>query len=189
MDQPTPNHPTPDYKTLYPWAPTNLLEETSEFTTHESIVLYRKSESCHKSRIFGREHEKFVRIVPCRVDELVYYDESSDSEGQFCFIYSTIFKKLSLRLPFANFERALLTEINVAPAQLHPNCWAFVRAFSILCHHFDHLPSVDVLLYFFEAKSLGKKLWVSFNGVAGRVLLTLYKGFKGKFFKICCSKK
>ena len=51
---------------------------------------------------------------------------------------------------------------------------------------------MDVFLYFFEAKNLGKKLWMSFNEVAGRVLLSLfqksYKGFKGKFFKICCSK-
>jgi len=34
---------------------------------------------------------------------------------------------------------------------------------------------VDVFLYFFEAKSPGKKLWVSFNGVVGRVLLTLFQ--------------
>jgi len=102
-------------------SPSNLLKETSEFTTHENIVLYRKSESCHKSRIFGREHEKFVRVVPGRVDEPVCCDESSNSEGPFCFIYSTILKKLSLRLPFTSFERALLTEINVALAQLHPN--------------------------------------------------------------------
>jgi len=51
---------------------------------------------------------------------------------------------------------------------------------------------VDVFLYFFEAKSPGKKLWVSFNGATRRVSLTLfqqsYKGFKGKFFKIRCSK-
>ena len=37
-------------------------------------------------------------------------------------------------------------------------------------------------------RSPGKKLWMSFNGVAGRVVLFLfqqsYKGFKGKFFKI-----
>jgi len=49
---------------------------------------------------------------------------------------------------------------------------------------------LDVFLHFFEAKNLGKNLWVSFNGVAGRVLLTLfqqsYKGFKGKFFRVCC---
>ena len=83
---------------------------------------------------------------------------------------------------------ALLTEINVALAQLHPNSWAF----AILCNHLGHTPSVDVFLYFFEAKSPGKKLWMSINGVVGRVLLTLfqqsYKGFKGKFFKICCNK-
>ena len=40
-------------------------------------------------------------------------------------------------------------------------------------------------------KSPGKKLSVSFSGVAGRVLLTLfqqsYKGFEGKFFKVCCN--
>jgi len=50
---------------------------------------------------------------------------------------------------------------------------------------------VDVFLYFFEAKNPGKRLWLSFNGVVGRVLLTLfqqsYKGFRKKFFKVCCS--
>ena len=57
---------------------------------------------------------------------------------------------------------------------------------------FGHTPSVNVFLHFFEAKSLGKKLWMSVNGFVGRVLLSLfqqsYKGFKGKFFKIRCSK-
>ena len=155
-------------------------------------MLYRKSQSCHKSRIFGREHDKFVKVVPCWGNEPICCDESPDSEGPFWFIYSTLFKKLFLRLPFASFERALLTDMNVALAQLYPNSWAFVRVFSILCHHFGHLPLVDVFLYFFEAKSPGQKLWVSFNGVAGRVLLALfqesYKGFKGKFFKIRCNK-
>jgi len=54
-------------------------------------------------------------------------------------------------------------------------------------------PSVDLFLYFFKAKSPGKNLWVSFNGVVGRVLLTLfwqsYKDFKGKFFKVWCNKR
>jgi len=67
-----------------------------------------------------------------------------------------------------------------------------VQAFAILYNHFGHTPSVDVFLFFFEVKNLGKRLWMSFNRVAGRVLLTLfqqsYKGFKKKFFKICCSK-
>ena len=115
-------------------------------------------------------------------------DDRADPEEPFFFMYATVFKRLKLRLSFTGFERALLTEINVVPAQLHPNSWAF----AILCNHLGHTPSVDVFLYFFEAKSPGKKLWMSFNRVVGRVLLTLfqlfYKGFKGKFFKICCSK-
>jgi len=129
-----------------------------------------------------------VNVVACREGEPVCADESSDLEGPFCFIYSTIFRRLGLRLPFTPFERALLTEVNVAPAQLHPNSWAFVRAFAILCHSLGHTPSMDAFLFFFEAKSPGKKLWVSFNSVAGRVLLTLfqqsYKGFKKNFFKV-----
>jgi len=64
-----------------------------------------------------------------------------------------------------------------------------MKAFAILCNHFGHPPSVNVFLHFFEAKSPGKNLWVSFSGVAGRVLLTLfqqsYKSFRGKFFRVC----
>ena len=60
-----------------------------------------------------------------------------------------------------------------------------------MCNHFSHTPSVDIFLYFFEAKNPDKRLWLSFNGVVGRVLLTLfqqsYKGFRKKFFKVCCS--
>jgi len=61
----------------------------------------------------------------------------------------------------------------------------------ILCCSLGLTPSVDVFLYFFEVKDPGKKLWVSLNGVAGRVLLTLfqhsYKGFKKNFFKVRCN--
>jgi len=102
-------------------------------------------------------------------------------------------KRVLFRLPLFNFEKELLTEINVAPAQLHPNSWAFVRGFSILCTHFGLLPFVELFLYFFDAKRLGRQLWVSFNGVTGRALLSLfqqsYKGFKDKFLKVHCNKR
>jgi len=102
-----------------------------------------------------------------------------------------VFKRIGMRLPFSRFERELLTEINVAPAQLHPNGWAFVKAFEILCGFLGHAPSVDIFLHFFEVKKQGKSLWVSLSGISGRVLLTLFQqsfmGWKGKFFKVCCS--
>ena len=104
-----------DYKSMHRWAPNNLLEETSSFTSFASIATYRKKQDCHKSRVFGKEHDKFVRVVPCRIGEPVCSDESSDPEGPFCFIYSNVFRRLSLRLPFTPFEQALLPEVNVAP--------------------------------------------------------------------------
>jgi len=91
------------------------------------------------------------------VGEPVCADERANNGEPFFFLYATVFKWVKLCLPLTGFERALLTEINVAPAQLHPNNWAFLRVFGILCNHFGHTPFVDVFLYFFEAKSPGKK--------------------------------
>jgi len=183
-----PPPPASFYESLYRWAPTDLLGETSTFTTLKSIATYRKRQSCHPSRVFGKDHDKFVRMVACCVGELVCADEASDPEGPFCFVYSTLFRRLGFRLLFTSFERTLLTELNVSPSQLHPNSWAFVRAFAIFYCSLGLTPSVEVFLYFFEAKDSGKKLWVSLNGVAGRVLLTLfqqsYKGFKKNIFKV-----
>ena len=51
------------YKSLYRWAPTALLNETSIFTSLESITAYRKKQTCHKSPVFGKDHDKFVRMV------------------------------------------------------------------------------------------------------------------------------
>jgi len=57
MDQQTSN-----YKTLYPWASSDLLKETSDFTTRESIVSYRKSETSHKNSIFSKSTTNSWRL-------------------------------------------------------------------------------------------------------------------------------
>ena len=102
-----------------------------------------------------------------------------------------MFQRVEQRLPFTSFERELLTQVNVAPAQLYPNSWAFIKAFGILFSYFECYPSVDAFLHFFEAMSPGKYLWVSFSGIAGRIILSLfqqsYKGFREKFFRVCSS--
>ena len=118
-------------------------------------------------------------------------DERDNNGVPFFYFYQVVFKRIGVRLPFSKFERELLTEINIAPALLHPNGWAFVKAFDILCGYFGCTPSVDIFLHFFEVKKQGKSLWVSLSNIPGRVLLTLFqqsfKGGKGKFFKVCCS--
>jgi len=189
----TTSNPRPkvDYRAFYPWASENLFVETSALTSSKDVMKHREDEVAYMLRVFEQECDAYVSVQPCVLGEPVCADERANDGKPFFFLYATIFKRIKLRFSLTGFERALLTEINVAPAQLHPNCLAFMTAFAILYNHFGHTPSVDIFLYFIEAKSLGKKLRVSFNGVAGRVLLSLfqqsYKGFKGKFFRVCCT--
>ena len=138
---------------------------------------------------FHKQHDSKVAVLPCLPDEPVCADDKGSNDELFCFIYTTVFKKVKLRLPFTRFERELLIELNISPAQLHPNSWAFIRAFQILCAHLLLPASVDVFLFLFEAKNPGHRLWVSLNGIAGRSIFSIfqqsYKDWKGKFVKMC----
>ena len=107
-------------------------------------------------------------------DVPVCADDKGNNGELFCFIYTTLFKKVKLRFPFTRFERELLTELDIAAALLHPNSWAFVRAFQIMCAHLGLPASVDVFLFLFEAKHPGDRLWVSLNGIAGRSILSIF---------------
>ena len=142
-------------------------------------------------RAFGKRHNDDIAVLPCTLGEPVCGDERANNGVPFFYFYQVVFKRIGMRLPFSRFERELLTEINIAPAQLHPNGWAFVKAFGVLCGFFGCTPSVDIFLHFFEVKKQGKSLWVSLSNILGRVLLSLFqqsfKGWKGKFFKVCCS--
>jgi len=148
--------------------------------------------SVYQHRSFARRDDVDIFVRPCTPGEPVCGDERSNNGVPFFYFYQTVFKHIGMRLPFSGFKRELLTEINVAPAQLHPNNWAFVKAFGILCGYFGQPPLVDIFLHFFEVKKHGKSLWVSFNSITGRVILSVfqqsYKGWKGKFFKVCFSK-
>ena len=142
--------PPKDYKELYPWATSTLLKETSSINTELGVHRLRKGDQPDLS--FHKEHDSKVAVLPCFPGEPVCADDKGSNGELFCFIYTTVFKKVKLRLPFTRFERELLTELNIAPAQLHPNSWAFIRAFQILCAHLLLPASVDVFLFLFEAK-------------------------------------
>ena len=161
-------------------------------TTFKDLEDHRGDPHLYNFNAFYRTHDAHISVRPGRPGEPVCVDDRPRKGKPFFFMYQTVFKRIGVRLPFTPFERELLTEINTAPAQLHPNSWAFVRAFQILCGYLGIPPSVDVFLHFFEVKKQGKSFWVSFSGIAGRILLSLfqnsYKNWKGKFFRVCCAK-
>jgi len=170
---------------VYKWAPLHLLAETSTQLPDDHLTILLSSDSDEPTCALDREDDSHLDVcIPPR-DMPICTDDRANNGVPFTFIYSAIFKRLRLLLPFTFFEKDLLTELNVAPCQLHPN--AFIRAFEILCNHFGHPPSI-VFLHFFEAKNPGDRSWVSLNGVSGRVILGLYqqsfKDWKGRFYMI-----
>jgi len=170
----TANPPPPrvNYKALYPWAPDELLAEYSSLTSLKDWRDHVGDPSVYQFNAFARRHDAYISVRPCNPGEPVCVDDRSNNGVPFFFFYQTVFKRIGMRFPFSGFERELLTEINVAPAQLHPNSWAFVKAFGILCGYFGQPPSVDIFLHFFEVKKQGKSLWVSFSGIVGRILVS-----------------
>jgi len=170
------------YDSQYPWAPLNLKRECTGFCTERRIQTLREKQALCK------DDENDVVVGLCELDEPVCRDGTLLPLQTFTFVYVTLFERLGFRLPFNDFEKGLLTALNVVPAQLHPNSWAFVRAFHILCSGLGIRPTPNMFLYFFELKNSSKLLWTSLNGVSGRALFALYqssyKGFKGAFIKI-----
>ena len=150
-------------KDLYPWASSELLDECSCLLSTRAIREH-KGESCsYDHRAFARRHDDDIAVLPCTLGEPVCGDERANEGVPFFYFYQVVFKTIGVRLPFSWFEKELLTEINVAPAQLYPNSWAFVKAFDILFGFLGCAPSVDLFLHFFEVKRQRHNLWVTLS--------------------------
>jgi len=106
----------------------------------------------------------------------------------FTYVYEFLFKEYQINFSLSDFEAGMLTIMNIAPSQLHPNSWAFLKCFEILCGHLGFEPLVSVFMYFYQVK-FGKFVgWVSLSAAYDGSLFTLYnsscKHFKIKFFKL-----
>jgi len=147
-----------NYRDLYSWAPVELLDECSSLVSTKAWRDHIGEPVTYDHRAFGKRHDNDIVVLPCTLGEPVCGDTRANNGVPFFYFYQVVFKRIGMRLPFSRFERELLTEINIAPAQLHPNGWAFVKAFGVLCGFFGCTPSVDIFLHFFEVKKQGKSL-------------------------------
>jgi hypothetical protein len=64
-------------------------------------------------------------------------------------MYQIAFDEFGYRLPFTDFEVAVLDHLHVAPSQLHPNSLAFFRAFEIVTTYFSIVPTLELFFYAF----------------------------------------
>ncbi|MED6126675.1 hypothetical protein PIB30_080683 [Stylosanthes scabra] len=59
----------------------------------------------------------------------------------FLWVYSELFTRLGVRLPFTEFQREVLSRCRVAASKLHLNGWGFLHTFKRVCLHFGFRPS------------------------------------------------
>ena len=127
-----------------------------------------------------------LAVQTCRSDDLPFLRIVS-GPLPFFTLYRCLFEVLGVILPLIAFKCALLEHLNVAPSKLHPNSWAMVRAFEILCPFFNVRPSVSVILFFFQIKLLGKIGWVSLNNVSKKLFefeSNVFHHIKDHLFKV-----
>jgi len=55
----------------------------------------------------------------------------------------------------------VLCALNVAPTQLHPNSWAYLQAFRVLCQSLYLEPSPYAFLYFYDTRPHQPTTWLS----------------------------
>ncbi|RDX97495.1 hypothetical protein CR513_19733, partial [Mucuna pruriens] len=152
-----------------------------------SSILTRSSALLGIAKAICQRGPWSVCVSPCRHRESV--STASLTEGKPCFyLYDTLHSKLGIKLPFTHFEQAILQVLNVAPSQLHPNSWAFVRAFELLCEDLGKAPTLGVFFWLFTVKKTDKVGWTSLCSRPKRKLfkpfLESYNSFKTRFFKV-----
>ncbi|MED6224679.1 hypothetical protein PIB30_086396 [Stylosanthes scabra] len=126
-----------------------------------------------------------LEILPCNDDDRICH---RCKDWDYFLMYCCVFIELKLKLPFTSFECGVLTQMRCAPSQLHPNSWAFVRAFEVLMEFLEVNPSLEVFFALFQAKGVKKGKLINLNSILGRQLFSAYrssfKEFKEMFIKV-----
>ena len=165
------------------WVDPKVCEVSSFFYTDTSVAEFLNDVPVLKASA----EESLLAFGPCSLEDSVYRERSS-TEPPLFFMYSCLFADLHVSLPFDAFIAEVLRELNMAPTQLHPNSWASMQAFRIVCQTFGVRPLPSCFLHFCASHPAEVVGWHSIVSRAGSVLFKAftasYKNFKDKFFKV-----
>ena len=133
------------------------------------------------------EHSSFFSVVPCSSTESVCLGRSGIGPP-FFYMYTCLFADLHVSLPFDKFIMDVLRALYVASTQIHPNTWASIQAFRLLCDVMRLHPSPFSFLSYYTSHPAQPVSWHSLIGQSGSVLfnsfVVSYKIFKESFVKV-----
>ncbi|KAK7268865.1 hypothetical protein RIF29_21574 [Crotalaria pallida] len=127
-------------------------------------------------------------VLPCSENDRT----CSQTDNNSFFFYTDLIHNLGVTLPFTDLEMRVLNELGLAPSQLHPNTWSFLRAFQKYCRARNLVCTVRLFLWTYNPFVNNKdgvtgRLWVSAKARAHCGLFGMFseswKHFKPKFFK------
>ncbi|MED6161637.1 hypothetical protein PIB30_062675 [Stylosanthes scabra] len=168
---------------LYGWVDDEVFSQSSVVTSNMLLELRRE-----------------MRLTEERVSEKDYVTEAADPSDRlpsqaakdrthFLWVYTELFTRLGVRLPFTDFQREVMTRCRVAASQLHLNGWGFLRTFEHVSLHFGFHPSWHVFLYIYQLQAPPSgKGFMSFLAHQGRRLFDAFEEsiqeFKWHYFKV-----
>ncbi|XP_022632167.1 uncharacterized protein LOC106779147 [Vigna radiata var. radiata] len=170
----------------YTWASHDVGSFKSEIKTRGELLEWANQTYL----VRDEEDARLIRLGVCRPNEWVFHGKGSSIED-FFFVYTYLFKRMHVRIPFSRFQAAVLRQMNVAPCQLcqlHPNGWACIQAFIVMCAALGIKPTLPLFFLYFHVRPPSKHGWVSLTSVQDSCLFKAYsdsfKKFKTSLFKV-----
>ncbi|GAU39169.1 hypothetical protein TSUD_147910 [Trifolium subterraneum] len=159
------------------------MEISSRFTTDEFVSTFRQA-----VQVSGEGGENRVAIVPVVVGK--FMTTVNEQEPHYFYMYIHVLQTLNLWLTFNSFECQILRVMNVTPCQLHPNSWAFLKAFQIACEWLDVVPTAGIFFCFFHVKNVSPHSLVSISSQPNKERFSLYaskfKNYRDTFVRFRC---
>ncbi|RDY08915.1 hypothetical protein CR513_06797, partial [Mucuna pruriens] len=151
-------------KARKPHAQENYDWVSEEIRAYKSLIFsYMIVDAFTKSVVWiGEEATNDFTLERCSAEKRVYHS-TKEGEEDFVYLYETMVRDLGVILPFDKYEADVLQILGVASTQLHPNGWATMQAFKVICHclHIKHTTSLFLCHY---TTRIGvKPSWVSLS--------------------------
>ena len=138
----------------YGWAAADVRNQSSFFRWS---CLLNSWLNCNISKGVSGDIVSLERVSA--IDRVCHGQEGATEK--FFYMYMCHFSQLHVRLPLDDFTIGVLRALNVAPTQLHPNSWAYLQAFRILCQSLYLEPTPYVFLYFYDTRPRRPATWLS----------------------------
>ncbi|MED6226543.1 hypothetical protein PIB30_104763, partial [Stylosanthes scabra] len=163
----------------YAWVSEAIKNQSSLYTSDEAMEMLSEGS-------WVRKGEKIrVEFLPCLPNDRVC---ERREDVAYYYVYVGVMADLKVKFPFTKFECQVLTQMNCAPSQLHPNSWAFIRAFEVLMEFLECQPSLGLFFSFFQVRAYWKGTYVNLTSFPGRSVFALYrtsyKSFQDMFVKV-----